>query len=624
MRALWAIALVLLSGCQAYRAPRGHYAAEALAQEYMFPGPALVAYLSQQDADPGVCDLYRQGPTVTLVDERSIDRVHTAFEQGRIDDRVYQQCVVHLWDATSEPVWEHLIDSLMSRIERTAPSADSDVGAFRLAVWRRIISSHSGTRPVPIDQVKGLASSLRDTASDPGMGSGARSLLVRLIEDVEVEAGLYKGRPVTADDIASLDDETRLLAWARRLPAELRPPAQDRLVSLRIERAPFALVRKSPGAVRAALAQHGHFPLPADRRVESLSFEARGGDPTVVNILQDPRLGSAGLVLTRRDGSQPDEPGLDLRYTLWAQVSGLEEPITVCPGADPWDPTPCLPTDRLELEHPLAALSSSRVLFRKDATMKEVLDIAKGGERFAIPLVAQGKSVDLSFSFVLQPVAPLRWSGPTPAGRGPDIAIDAWQVDNGRLVIAAKTAGSATDYTVLLDPTDPDFRIASVGGRGAEGQRGRDGADGIAGADGYNAVCPSTEGTDGQKGGDGEDGTDGGPGGPGGDGGNVQVRLRCTDCASARAELERRIFSLGGSGGSGGWGGDGGEAGKGGDGGDSARCEYYDDFFEENRTRTVNGGSNGWQGTRGSNGHRGPDGPDGNPGVVNVRVVGSR
>src|SRR5437867_3890288 len=85
-------------------------------------GPALVAYLSQSDASPAVCDMRARGPHVALLDPSMRRAFVEGLTSGRVEPTLWQRCA----DALLERAAPEDAASMMDEVGRAYRSLIED------------------------------------------------------------------------------------------------------------------------------------------------------------------------------------------------------------------------------------------------------------------------------------------------------------------------------------------------------------------------------------------------------------------------------------------------------------------------------------------------------------------
>lgn len=544
--------LALLAACVSH-AP-GAFSAEQLAAQQTSLGPALVQYLAQPGADAGVCDRAREGPSVHAVDEPVVRALVSATVDGRVSGDVSAACTAHLLrdPAASRLTAEVLLARLPAGITRDAGNVAGLVDA--------LVDRPHEVR-LSADAVRRTVEQLSRIAGRGGLTQEGRAALAKLRRGVELDGGLVDGVPATKAAVEAEAEPARLLLMARRLQdVALAELAGTRLVELRIAGSPYALVRTEAAAVRRALAESGAFAVDLGRHpVTAARWEPGPETPTIVRLQQDAKEGRAWLVAVNAARETSLEPAVALSSALRVEVAGLDGPVPFCPPADPWDPTPCIATSALALDHPGLVLRGGDLVFRDDLVVDDVVLIGRDGERLTPELRVGGVPVaGLDFLLHFDPVDPLVLRGRGSGGPGPDLRVDVVEIGGGRLLFGVQVLGEGTKYAAVASRHDEGFAVVSQGGDGSAGSPGSMGAAGTNGNAGIAGSCPSTPGGPGGAGGPGGQGGTGGAGHAGGPGGTVTMMLDCENCESLRPIALRRGRSRGGAGGAGGAGGQGG------------------------------------------------------------------
>lgn len=609
-----AVSLALPGGATAGRWS-SPYPASALAEETQRPDKALVVYLGQEDADPGVCDQGREGPSLPRVNALVVDALLDAVIQGRVGPEAGAACLAHL--LTGEQGRAELV--LREVVDRAPALLASPAGGEIL----QVLAARPPELAIPAHAVDRVVSSLE--RAEQRLHGHRVGLARQLRRDIELEAGRLDGVRVDRALLEGIEDHELLSTMSRRLPeAALRTAAGRRLAVLRAAGSPHARVRQELAWVQDTLEAEGALVVdPSAHPVLSASWVASGAAPAVIRLQQDPAAGVARLVAARDDRSELLDPVFDLRSGLRLTVAGLEEaPLGLCPGVDAWDPTPCVPVSAMQLEHVVMDLrEDGTVALAEDLDLEARVAMGRDGELVRPRATVGGVAVqDLSFRFHLDPVAPVVLQGAGSGARGPDAHVDIYEASHGRLVVGVRTEGR--ELVALVARHDEGFSVVSRGAPGASGSTGTAGSRGTNGTNGMNGSCPSMSGTSGSPGGQGGRGGAGGNGGPGGDGGTVSVRLHCDPCEALKQIAVRRVRSEGGPGGAGGPGGPGGPGGSGGMGGSGTSCSTYDSVTKSYRYSSVSGGSSGAQGAQGPRGPNGQPGPPGADGPVLIRLAG--
>ncbi len=393
------------------------------------PGTALVAYLQQTSADPAVCDTHRRdGPAIEYVTGAVVHKLGKAFVDGEITPARWKACSLRLWSSADDALAGELASELLDQLSNHALA--SDLGADRhvrerLRAVLDLTVQRTATSALPLDRARSIAKKARERLAT--VEPEARELLADVVKRLDLEGGLEDGVPVDSARIAATDDEARLATWATRLPSEpLRTQAGERLLALRVSVLPASWRESAATAVR----DHGFFAVPADAAVVNARWEPRSDDTVMLRVLQNPARGVVRLLPAARDGTRSGDPTVDLHGPLRISVHGLDAPITVCPGEDRWDPTPCMPADRLHLTHAIAALTpTGRIVFPDELALDDVLRLGSDGDRLAAQLLVDDVVIDVDLPIEFDSVP-----GHRVAGRF-TLKVDVWELSHERLLI---------------------------------------------------------------------------------------------------------------------------------------------------------------------------------------------
>ncbi len=537
------------------------------------------------------------------------------FRDGEVSEDDFYACAAGIdslqSDADRTVFWSRLLKAALSAVRQEDPRATTLISALALRPPDSVLEERPTQRA---EKVTERLARKKDNA------------YAQALSDVlALEQGISKGTKVTSATLQSAS-ESELVRMARRLPdAGLREAAATDVLTRRIAASPLPLVQNNADVVRDTVLQRGYWPLPADAAVASVTADL----PAVqLKVKARPMRSDAQLRLV----SDGDDANLELASIAVTLAGHPEVELTVCREiaryGELFDPTPCIPVDRITSNDPFFVVGSESLQVPGTATVDDLVALGDRGDVLVPGISVSGVALSgVEIPVVFAPVPSISFGGGWNGSQGPDLEVELYSIRNGRVLVGVQAPGR--DRVAAVVPgDDPGFRVHSVGGRGVDGQPGQPGQDGAAGFPGNPGTCENNggDGTDGENG---TDGGAGGPGGPGGDGGSIRVTVHCeaalgsasVDCALLERFAKERIASLGGDGGAGGPGGRGGDGGEGGPGGDGAKCEVYDDFLERNKTVTTWDGSNGQRGQNGRPGDRGPEGPDGRPGQVVVRVT---
>jgi hypothetical protein len=626
LRALLLFSLLSTLGCaRHYRQVRYPFTAEQLATWTGSKGEVLMTYLLQPNASVSVCDARSKGAHVSLSLKDDLADVVDGLGRG-VDPPRWRKCVELLLPSL-DPTGAQSFFAEMGRKYKSL-LRDSDLEKnphlpVRLDALHQIYLQRPVGYGADADTMKSLTDSLRKAVSGQHLSPAGLKYGTELLETLEIEAGTYKGAPVTAatlDALAAEHNETILERLARRLPdASLRTEALHRLVRLRIGASPFPEVQAQADEVEKTVVEQGFFPISIETHPIASAEMLKGLLTMRVAIFQNLWKQVAEL-LSEEPGKAPTNmPEQELRGSLAFTVQGISRPISLCGPKDAYDPSPCLPSSFVELTNPFVLLEQDGTMrFRENVREVDAFAIGAASERLNIPVVVGGKTFG-TISWALHFLHPkdMIFAPKASGALGPTLTVDA---DNHLSPRVLYRIGSPMgEYLAVLEVADtPTFHVLAAGG---EGYAGTDGARGPAGQDGMNgssASCGGGGGTNGSDGGPGGRGGDGTEGGPGGHGGRVVVNIHCDagSCGNLSRMLAEGIRAPGGKGGRGGAAGPGGRGGRGGSGGASASCTRQD-----GSVYTVAGGTSGSDGSAGPPGTAGRHGAPGLEGQVMVRTL---
>lgn len=597
----WVVVTILLLASTACRHvfPAAYSVEQLRTDTPTYAGEALVHYLAQRRADPGVCDLQREN-VLSVQDERLIEPFVAALERGEVELSDWKDCARLLVRTMTQPHREHLLARLARAVTWLLPEDDA---SGRLAmVHDALIKRPREASPA----LTALLYRLRERRRDD-LDLDAARILGSLVTTLELGDGQLDGRPVTPDVIDDTHDEALLYRMSRRLPdAALRELSRTRVVRLRIARSPWEEVREQAAEVEQRVLTAGRW-AQATSGLTLQQTPAPRELPFEVLVQQDVPKQQGRLVVAgaTRGGTLPE---LRLRGVVSFDV-GWSRPLDICAPPDELDVSPCIEARDLEVAVPEVSLDEDGVLvLAPSMSMERVVELARRDEGLVLPLRLAGQpAATLTVPLAFDEPPSMLFVGP-PGTAGPALRVTA-EVLPSSVIFDATSIDGVRGRVVWPRTATRDFVVASVGGAGVNGVAGERGVEGAAGVAGGGAICPTMpgrSGTMGDQGGPGGDGTDGGDGG---DGGPVTVSVRCDDtvldCAAARELLGVLVQSRGGAAGVGGAAGPGGRGGPGGAGGAGASCSV---------NGTLQFLANGFNGARGPNGPDGKAGADGKPG----------
>ncbi len=499
-RVVWLAALALLGGCAAYKEG---ITIDTVANSRT-PSRDLVRYLEATAAEPAVCNGGRRdGPSVRLVTKGVIRAVNRAFEEGTVPLERWEACTHHMWLGPDPFVRDALRDSLVGQLGditgNKALATDIEARARAHAVLR-VARDRPPREPLdPADVTRLRRAATKRLARAEGRHA---KVLQDLISLLELEEGLADGQPVTADRIQAATRQAELIRWARRLPdPQLATAAGERLVRLRAQTSAFASVRDDLDNVVDRVLSGGRNALPDNAPGLSARWEPGHDDTVLLRLLQIPDKDIVKLLPSARDETRTPDASVDLRGTLWVRVEGLEEEVTLCPPADPWDPTPCIAPEALKLAHPVAALTpTGRIRFDRDVGLDDVLKLGSDGDRLAAQVVVAGIPATIDLPIFFDSIPEMEYKA---LGQGRPLWIRLWELSNERLLVQVREEPGKGGVRVLVPMDDAAFYVHTLAGQGVpeEGEFFR--------------------------------------------GGHVRVVMHCTNCPAVRAWAQDHIKSVG-------------------------------------------------------------------------------
>jgi hypothetical protein len=578
-------------------------------------GSALVAYLSQPDASPAVCNMGSAQPHLSRLRPEDSEALVDGLVEGRVPPVVWGTCANALLRSAPSSAAPEFLDAVGHGYRSLIMGSDFETN-YQSQV--RILELHTLylNRPHDLQPTAAVATELfgafREAQTKKYLGPYASQLATQLLEAYDLEHGRWKGRAL---DVATLDalftagDAAALQVILAHIDTEtLRDAAKRRIIRLHIAASKFKEVHADTAAVEETLMRLGRNPQDPrthtvlEGRLDKLPWQG-------ISVQQDYAHQTASLI--GRGPAFDGESSFPLRGALHVKMKGVSRRVTLCADAYALDPSPCIAAKDVRLDHPLVRIHQNQLVLRTGMPIADADALARSGSELRLPVRVAGVEID-------KHVLPVRFDSVDSklliarrdahfGEQGPQLHV---AVDCPDSELMSFTADSDAERRIAFVEVE-DLERFSLENHGAPGHPGEPGKDGAPGRSG--APC--------QDGGPGGPGGDGGPGGPGGDGGNIRVEITCRDGVHSgvgftllRDILERAVLSVGGPGGPGGQGGSGGHGGFGGSSRprrthkDSNGVEVVDD-------KGCAAGSSGWRGSDGSNG---PRGPDGRPGVVTI------
>lgn len=594
------VAALALAGCK-HHFPLPYTLEQLGADSFHWPGDALVHYLSQENADPAVC---AAGPLQRL-DEELADPFVEALREGTLAPERWSACGRLLVPAITPALREFLLGRLAKVV---LALLQSDTAAPRLIAANEVLAAR------PREPSPSLDALLNRLAEQPReqLPPTLPPVFDALLTTLELDHGLFNGRPLSRADIDATQDDGLLLRMVARLPdAQLREAATRRLVRLRIEKSDWPEVRARADEVEAAVVSTGRWA----QSVKSLVLERPELPmplPLQVLVRQRLTLQVAQLV---SPGPQHDEvtPTLDLKPHLRFPVR-FSRPLSLCAPKEALRVEPCVDVRDVELNGLVTVDDEGVARLPEQLSMQQAFELARSGEGLVVAVRLGGRLVtSLAVPLRFMPPSSSYFSG-AEGEPGPAVNIVATTAGELLLLEGVSETGERR-FVVLPRDTATGFEFGSRGGDGRPGVDGSSGVDGSHGVNGASAVCPAAPATAGGSGTNGGAGGNGGDGGPAGDGGPVYAELRCAGpCSNDEVALVRRVVvSRGGTGGRAGNGGRGGRGGDAGRGGSGASCSTA------TGTVTLPNAQDGYRGSDGPDGVDGQPGRDGSDGIVTLK-----
>ncbi|HET7825945.1 MAG TPA: hypothetical protein VFK90_11460, partial [Anaeromyxobacter sp.] len=340
--------LSLASACAArtYRVPMS--AAELSARR---EPEALVAYLTQPDASPSVCDPRSTGPRFSHLGADARRALFDAFRAGKIAPPTWRDCASAVLRgpeaASSSAFAAEVLQAALAAIEDGDLEVDGGAQA-RLDVLQQVYAQRPSSVAVRSSLADERGAALRRDLASRRLGPAARSRAADLSTLLDLERGRFQGGALDAgalEAMAAAGDE-RTLRWAaaRGPDVALREEARRTIVRLHVRASPFPEVQANRAAVEEALMRDGWNAVPVDRLAQANGWiEPALGAPRTVVVEQHVPEQWARLLALAGDRSTPSVlPWFRMRGNLYVAAQGLPTPITVCAAAEELDPTPCL------------------------------------------------------------------------------------------------------------------------------------------------------------------------------------------------------------------------------------------------------------------------------------------
>ncbi|MET0390720.1 MAG: hypothetical protein ABW321_32405 [Polyangiales bacterium] len=614
MRLVWCFGLFLvLAACGAAQ-PHAYSSLELAHASSSNQGEALVHYLAVRHADPEVCDRSRPKPVLLTVHPATIEALVDSLVQGHARPQALGECLMiglSSWDEQSQLRTVGSLGRAYLALlrEKRAPMPQRDI-------LRRLLLRTESARweSLALDEV---AKDLAQTLSSGELAAAQRAFAQEWWDALELAHDRHAGQPLTAEQVRALPDATLTLAAAHLAARELRHAAKRELLTRRIRRSPYAIVRDDEAGVIEAMLRTGHNQLSIAQRPLSKLWFAADTAPDRVVARQDLTLGTALLSVYAADRELGSH--WPLARWLWFTFDGVTPPVTLCGRPSALDPTPCVRRRDVAISGTGLRSDDAGVLHWSDALpLPELLQELGATPALGVRVQLAEHAISHALALQVEAPPPLIAAGSEPGAPGAKLAV---RVHEQAGLAVFHVASETQRWLAIVDPQMPGhFAIVSRGADGAAGMSGSSGSDGSAGLDGSSATC-MTQATAGGRGGDGGRGRDGSPGAAGGAGGEVHVRISCGsgDCAALQSLVRSIVRSEGGKGGAGGSGGSGGRGGRGGRGGSGTSCTVQR-LGSPDSTEARPGGTDGFSGSDGSRGSDGAHGPAGAPGRVELEL----
>jgi hypothetical protein len=576
---------------------------------------ALAVYLAQPNASPAVCDLRGNGPHIAPPGRDTRDELFAAFRDGRVPPVIFRRCVQALVGSAEPALATEVLgqvgDAYDDLVHDSAVEKDPAVQARLEALHRIYLRQNAGVGR--LSTVDHLTADLRKALEDGSLGPTAARYASELLDDLGLAQGAWRGQRIDLallDQLAGGRDEKALMRIAARAPdTTMRLEARRRVVRLRIQASQWPEVQRDPEVENRVISTGVNAVSLSEHPPLAVSLAASNVPIPSVLVEQQPLERKARLL----DATRPEGgvlPEVRLRGAISVTARGFSRPMGICRGTAALDPAPCISLADLKPAGSLATVDAAGNLHVTDTTDQTTAVALARQASLVIPVAVGSAAVSVEWPLDFQRPADLIFSGSTPGGAGPALAVEVERLPTGRVLYSISLGPERYDSVVEWQDAAA-FRVVSRGADGAQGAAGFRGTDGLSGSSGFSATCPGSAGTSGSDGGPGGDGEAGGTGGPGGHGGDVHVVVHADppQLNETLVAAKRAVQSLGGAGGRGGRGGNGGRGGTGGSGGMGTTCTDPDGRVTF--LSAGNDGRRGWDGLDGSDGANGPPGETG-------------
>ena len=169
-------------------------------------------YLRQPGATAAVCDRTSKGPRFTGSSAADFAALSGALIDGEVRSELWQRCAMLLLESADAEVAASLLDELAHAYRRLlsvgAIEQDGEDRARLLALHRALLFRPRGTAPhaAAVAADWALRQALEQGALGPFASEQGRELLV----SIDLEHGLWKGKPLTQanlDELAATENE---------------------------------------------------------------------------------------------------------------------------------------------------------------------------------------------------------------------------------------------------------------------------------------------------------------------------------------------------------------------------------------------------------------------------------
>lgn len=468
------------------------FSAESMAQ--VGTSSALVHYLKQPGATAAVCDARATSAHVSGDTLRDVDTlVHGV---GEVSPIVFQRCVALMLESSSPEARARILEALVHEyrayLGKSAVETDAAEKARLEALHRTLLLRPRGAEPRDAAIAEDIAA-LRKVLASQKLGPTATQLGKDMLSEVDLVAGTYEGKPMTAavvDGLFAKGDETMLFRIANHAKSEeLRRGARLAIVKLHVRASKSPEVAAQAGEVEARVMATGRNTVDLEKTPPSSGWidDAKVGFRGI-RVRQD--LWKQVSDLLPLDKTKTVIPSVTLRGALFVRVPGYSDPLTVCAHPEALDVTPCIDAHTVRPRVPILTVDEQGLMHvvERIATA-DALKLVYNTENLPIPVDVAGKPViTIEWPIHFDAPEPIVLEGPM-SSRGPDIRVSIERRYSPRLLFAVE--GPNGKWRGVIENDDlSKMAIVSRGGAGKPGTRGTDGAAGGAGSAGSNASCP--------------------------------------------------------------------------------------------------------------------------------------